>query len=164
MARNAVLDAQEVLEAYWADTNGDVVFPVDPVKIATLMDADVFVDALPLGVSGCITKRADMRAEIILSEDNGPQRQRFTCAHEIGHLYSRRADRQFEYKDYRDGRAADGVDSEEIYANRFAAALLMPAKFVRQFHEMGLPVSHLARRFGVSVPAIEYRLKNLGLA
>jgi Zn-dependent peptidase ImmA (M78 family) len=45
----------------------------------------------------------------------------------------------------------------------FAAELLMPEEAVRAAHEEGLAVAEIARRFGVSPPALQWRLYNLGL-
>lgn len=164
--RNPVADANKVLELYYGDSRGDIAFPVDPVKIALRMDAVVYEADLDPGVSGKIVKKPTRRPEIYLSADNGPQRQRFTCAHEIGHLYANLQNHgeEFAFTDYRDGRAAQGIEGAEVYANQFAAALLMPAKHVKRFVDEGMPVNHLARRFGVSDAAMAFRLKNLRLA
>jgi Zn-dependent peptidase ImmA (M78 family) len=92
------------------------------------------------------------------------RRQRFTCAHEIGH-YVRRTEHpeEYEYIDYRDALAAQGTDQEEIYANKFAASLIMPAAEVRRLANQGMSDLQMASRFDVSVEAMQYRLQNLGL-
>src|ERR1700686_5518950 len=68
-----------------------------------------------------------------------PHRQRFTIAHEIGHLELHRdiisanvhVDRQFPIL-MRDAISATGTDQMEIQANQFAAELLMPLALVDQ--------------------------------
>jgi len=91
-------------------------------------------------------------------------RQRFTCAHEIGHYVRRGQDpNRTSFVDYRDTLAGLGRDTDEIFANQFAAALLMPAPLVVRFRRAGDSISTLAERFGTSVQAMEIRLRNLRL-
>ncbi|MDC8980970.1 ImmA/IrrE family metallo-endopeptidase [Mycobacterium marinum] len=162
--RNPVAEAQEVLMTHWADSGGNLSFPVDPVKIARQMGAAVFLDDLQPGVSGQL-EADDWGQTILLSCDNGPNRQRFTCAHEIGHM----VDRNLRggppvFTDYRDGRASEGTDAAEIYANQFAAELLMPAEHVRNLAAAGWSTQQLASRFGVSQAAMSIRRDNLRCA
>ncbi|MGV0738239.1 ImmA/IrrE family metallo-endopeptidase [Mycobacterium syngnathidarum] len=162
--RNPVADAQEVLDQYWADSGGDLRLPVDPVKIARQMGAAVYLDNLAPGVSGQL-EADDWGQTILLSPDNGPNRQRFTCAHEIGHLVDRaKRGGPAVFIDYRDGRAAEGTDAAEIYANQFAAQLLMPAAEVRKLAAQGWSTQQMATRFGVSQAAMSIRRDNLRCA
>ena len=57
---------------------------------------------------------------------------------------------------------SQGSDPEEIYANQFAASLLMPREKVEEMHGT-LNTAALAYEFGVSAEAMHYRLVNLGL-
>lgn len=160
VVRNPVADAEEVLDRYWADSGGDLRFPIDPVRIARLLGAEVYVDNLAPGVSGQI--EAGDEPTIFLSIDNGPNRQRFTCAHEIGHLVSRKKyGGTGNFVDYRDGRAGAGTDPEEIYANQFAAELLMPRRTVQADAERNRSTESMARKYGVSVAAMAIRRDNL---
>jgi len=92
---------------------------------------------------------------------------RFTLAHELGHLLAHRK---------RDGHVdlerAGRKPPEERFADIFAAALLMPTRGVRErftsIREASQEISdvdvlYLARAFGVSYPAMTYRLQNLRL-
>ena len=104
-------------------------------------------------------------------------RQRFTVAHEIGHFVMHTSsnqqqrlfvDRSTMFK--RDGDSSTGDDLQEIQANKFAAALLMPEKLIREAiatSDFDLDdeddVNDLAKRFNVSAAAMTFRLKNLGL-
>jgi len=103
-------------------------------------------------------------------------RQRFTIAHEIGHLLLH--DREiFVDKvvkvNFRDKRSSLAVDREEIAANAFAAELLMPkncvtaelSSMLKAKPEIGTEdlIINLANTFDVSKPAMEYRLINLGM-
>ena len=164
MTRNPVEDAKHILDTYWADSGGDYRFPIDPVAIARSMGASVLVADLPSRVSGQVSMD-DWGSTIFLSRDNGPQRQRFTCAHEIGHIFDRTrpgASRK-NFVDYRDDRAASGTDIDEIYANRFAAELLMPSSEVASLAQRNWSTEAMARRFGVSVQAMAIRRDNLKL-
>ena len=113
-------------------------------------------------IAGAIEKRKGRPAHIYLSRADHPNRKRFTCAHEIGH-FVKRSGEDFEYVDYRDGTASMGFDEGELFANSFAAALLMPEREVRRLHGMRVPEQELAATFGVSEAAMVNRLKNLRL-
>ena len=104
-----------------------------------------------------------------------PNRQRFTMAHECGHLVLHRdqvtrevhVDKAFPML-MRDAVSAASVDPMEIEANLFAAELLMPEFLLAG--ELGgaafdidddAAVTALARRFRVSLSAMQFRLGNL---
>jgi Zn-dependent peptidase ImmA (M78 family) len=104
-----------------------------------------------------------------------PNRQRFTIAHECGHLLLHRAEITREIhvdKNFpmlmRNALSATGADEMEVEANFFAAELLMPAEFLAQ--SLGnepfdiddeSAVSALAKEFKVSTSAMRFRLGNL---
>jgi Zn-dependent peptidase ImmA (M78 family) len=155
--RNAEAAAEEVLAAHWDDS-----VPVDPARIAHQMGIDVSDARLDPDVAGAIEKREGRPPHIYLSASDHPNRKRFTCAHEIGH-FAKRSGEDFEYVDYRDGTASMGIDQGELFANSFAAALLMPEKEVRRLHGIGLHEHDMALTFGVSEAAMVNRLKNLRL-
>jgi Zn-dependent peptidase ImmA (M78 family) len=117
------------------------------------------------GVSGVIQKKAGRDAAIYLNDKDHPNRQRFTCAHELGHYvnHTNNGVLDYEFVDYRDQLAAEGTDPEEVYANRFAAALLMPAGEVRTLKRGGYDLVQLAYRFRVSEEAMTIRLASLDL-
>jgi Zn-dependent peptidase ImmA (M78 family) len=50
---------------------------------------------------------------------------------------------------------------DEIFANKFAAALLMPKEEVERLEHDGLSPALLALKFGVSEEAMNFRLDNL---
>lgn len=164
-------DARELLKTAWTAGGGDAVpLPVDPFAIAQELGIKAFSAPLDNGVSGMLIKRAGEDAEIYVHAADSTNRQRFTCAHEIGHYVRRVAaeDTEWEYIEHRDLLTSQGTSSDEIYANQFAAALLMPREVVEaryielESHGLGAAPS-LAVEFGVSADAMQYRLKNLGL-
>lgn len=162
--REAALD---VLAAHWVDGEGRVNFPVDPVRIANSLGVDVVRANLEQDVSGLLVKEpAAENARIFLNRRDHERRQRFTCAHEIGHLAKRGAsiDERIGYVDSRDTLSSAGTDAEEIWANAFAAELLMPAVAVRTLWAQGKSVPKVARTFGVSEEAMQVRLAKLRLS
>jgi Zn-dependent peptidase ImmA (M78 family) len=159
---NPEIDASELLNAMWRGKN----LPVDPVQIAWDLGLNVVETDLPENISGALIKDLDKDPVIFLSKADSNNRKRFTCAHEIGHYAYRLANNgsHYEFVDFRDGSSATGDNQEEVYANQFAANLLMPADEVAQLSNQGLPSFLIAQHFGVSDDAIRFRLKNLRLA
>jgi Zn-dependent peptidase ImmA (M78 family) len=98
-------------------------------------------------------------------------RQRFTLAHELGHIQLHRQRLEEEvHLDRgslrRDWLATQGIDAHEIEANVFASELLMPKRILDAIIGGRLidledddVVDVLARRFRVSSAAMRYRLQ-----
>lgn len=147
------------------DVWGDRGYPVDPVWIANQLGIRVIEAQLKPDVSGALVKKQDADPVIVLNATDSRVRQRFTCAHELGHYVSRSGQvaNEYEYVDLRGPTASAGYDQDEIFANRFAAALLMPEDEVRRLRNEGIHPLLIATRLGVSSDAIGYRLKNLGI-
>jgi Zn-dependent peptidase ImmA (M78 family) len=145
-----------------------VKLPVDPVAIARFLGINVYKADLSANLSGMIAKMGpDRGTDIIINDQHAPVRQRFTVAHELGHYFAihndpNRVDRPFIHR--RDQLSACGTDDEEVFANRFAAQLLMPDDEVRRAAQLGADAARLAPRFHVSLDAMTNRLKNLGIA
>lgn len=153
--------AEEVRLEFWRD-----VFPVDPVVIAKQMDLKVIEAELPAPVSGGLLRKDGDDPVVVLNESEPKTRKRFTCAHELGHYVYRLetgCDREFEYTDLRNHLSSMGMDKEEMFANRFAGALLMPRSKVEELMKNHLPVLVMAHKFGVSADAMRVRLKVLNL-
>ena len=138
----------------------------------TITDFDLGVD-----VSGVLVLK-EGKATIGLNPNNHPVRRRFTIAHELGHfflehqrggLFVDNHKKNFAVL-YRDAQSSTGEILQEQEANAFAAALLMPKKWlearIRKFNfdltdETDLQM--LARQFEVSSQAMAIRIANLGL-
>ncbi|HEO9763157.1 TPA: ImmA/IrrE family metallo-endopeptidase [Escherichia coli] len=161
MATNPREHARRVLDTFWCGRG----FPVDPAKIAHDMGLDVFITDLPGKVSGALIKQKDQDPAIFLNSNDNKVRQRFSCGHELGHYIARQASHsdEYEYVDLRGETASAGTHPDEIFANKFAAELLMPVDEVRKLHADGQPSYIMAHYFGVSDDAMTYRLKNLRL-
>lgn len=162
---STVLDPKATAGRIRATLWGSRGFPVDPVWLANEMGLDVIEAQLPERVSGALIKEADKDPVILLCATDSRVRKRFTCAHELGH-YAYRTDRNqdhYEYVDLRGDSAREGRHPEEVFANQFAAELLMPEETVRELHRQRYSPVLMAQHFGVSDDAIRFRLKNLRL-
>ena len=158
-------DAGVALQWWAKDAQGRPMLPVAPLQIARNLGLDVFLSELEPDVSGVLVKQDGGIPTIYLNFRDALVRQRFSCAHEIGHFWRRRgAVNNFGYVDRRGILASAGTDTEEIYANRFAAELLMPLELVREFAAGGSTAETLASTFFVSIDAMRYRFANLGLS
>jgi Zn-dependent peptidase ImmA (M78 family) len=147
---------------------------VDITALARRHGADVVVEALGSDVAGMLVREQN-RVVIGVNGSDPETRQRFTVAHEIGHLLMHRGRPLLVDAvriNLRDSRSSMATDGEEIEANSFAAELLMPRDLVllqfRQAANAGTRsyerlAEDLAEGFGVSRQAMEYRLANLGL-
>jgi Zn-dependent peptidase ImmA (M78 family) len=160
--------AKELLTTVWAPGWSDLPYPVNPAKIAESLGLKVYTVGLDQDVSGMLVKRAGRDPEIYLNASDSKNRQRFTCAHELGHYVKRTLSgdvspsEDWESIDLRNQLSASGTDPEEVWANKFGAALLMPRALVEKLHrELAVPA--LAYEFGVSSDAMSLRLQNLGL-
>ena len=165
---DAERDARELLERAWLKEDPPRLhLPVDPFAIARKLGIEVYTDyELSLDVSGLLRKRAGYEdPEILLNARDSRNRQRFTCAHELGH-YTQRVKRgeddAWEYIDRRDSLSSKGLAPEEVYANQFAAELLMPSGAVDS-RAADSNAAVLALDFGVSGDAMRFRLENLDL-
>lgn len=151
-------DAERILDTLWTPMR----IPVDPVKIARRLGIEVIEAELARNVSGALVKRPDEDPVIMLNGRDSPNRKRFSCAHEVGHFVKRSDDPdEYEYIDLRGARASAGTDADEVYANAFAAELLMPEKEIKR--RKGKSEVEMAVAFDVSREAMHNRLKNLGL-
>jgi len=124
--------------------------PVDVKWVARSIGVLVFHDATS-DATGMLVQTAE-GAYIHVSPRDSLVRQRFTIAHELGHLLLHP-----ESTHYRDATFAG--TRLEIEANRFAADLLMPMWMIDAAVEAhGADVKRLARMFQVSEAAMDLRL------
>jgi Zn-dependent peptidase ImmA (M78 family)/DNA-binding XRE family transcriptional regulator len=142
--------------------------PVDVVRLAELCGALVLYEPFPPELSGLVFAEGG-GAVIGINAEHFEVRQRFSIAHELGHLlfghHRTGAAQQFHIDINVDQGAPPDYDwREERAANDFAAELLMPRKFVADLHRPGMDPRDLAREFRVSQVAMSYRLANLGLS
>ena len=145
-------------------------FPVPVERIAR--DEGIKVEYAPL--DGELSGLAYIREGITVIGVNSlhaSSRQRFTLAHELGHVVLHRPElEKAVHVDKgslrRDATAAAGVDRLEIDANAFASELLMPQELLAQALagktvdlEDDEMIRNLAKRFRVSEAALRFRLE-----
>jgi Zn-dependent peptidase ImmA (M78 family) len=149
--------------------------PVPIDRVASGLKLKTEASILGEDISGLLVVE-NRRGAIGYNATHARVRQRFTLAHEIGHyvLHVKDSVQSILFVDkyvaFRDDDSSAGNDKEEVEANAFGAALLMPARLVREEikkDKLDLDdeddLSALAKRFHVSMSAMSYRLVNLGL-
>jgi hypothetical protein len=157
-----------------------------PVERIAAKHALIVREDLPSDVSGMLVPlevaNGAAKWAIVVNAQDPPVRQRFTIAHELGHLLIHKystphADGRYQVR-FRDERSARGSVLEEIEANQFAAELLMPEGEIRAIaKKLRLDVadsaldklamaklSEAAGRLQVSAQALSFRIANLGMS
>lgn len=157
------MQATALLAQHWVTPEGAYPLPVDPIYLARQLGMEVYLSDLASEVSAVLVAHPGQQTGIYLNRSDAKVRQRFSCAHEIGHYLRRRASgqEQFGFIDRRDHFSSTGIDPEERWANQFAAALLMPASLLQSSPQRD--PHQLAPVFDVSAQAMKHRLANLGL-
>ena len=152
--------------------------PVPVERIARLRGAEIRYVSFDGDISGMLAREGNGFL-IGVNSLHPKTRQRFTIAHEIGHLelnhlgqYGEQEiliDRHFKVM-LRDEKSSQASDPMEIEANSYAAELLMPTSMLiveRELRSSGLDyeddelIHNLAVRYKVSRQAMTFRLANL---
>jgi Zn-dependent peptidase ImmA (M78 family) len=148
--------------------------PVPVEDIARRLGAELRYEAFDGDVSGMLYREGNERPAVIgVNSRQAATRQRFTVAHEIGHLELHQGQPVFVDSFVRVNWRAGKSGREEVEANAFAAELLMPRQFIEReidaavtrhgtLHRDAL-IDELVRTFKVSPEAMSYRLSNLGV-
>lgn len=160
---NPESDATEVLTTYWAREDGTIPLPVDPIAIARKAGIKVFTAPLAPDIFGNLFMSPGRDPEIYINQADSYNRQRFTCAHELGHWAKHVAEgvESEHLEDHRSSLSTTGKNPVETYANQFAAALLMPAQEVQHLRERGYGPVAVADQLRVSPDAAAFRVENL---
>lgn len=119
--------------------------------------------------SGSILINKNMRFQIFISPFTSIERDRFTIAHELGHLflhYPKVRDQMTDDEVFRATRYVDLTNQNQQVAEReanwFAAALLMPKDdFTKVYQEHGKRQAEI--EFNMSTAAVRIRAQSLGL-
>jgi len=162
------------------DTFGVRSAPVPVDRIAKGLGAQLRFSPLDEELSGMIFI-SEGTPIIGVNSLHPPNRQRFSIAHEIGHLVLHRnlisgkvhVDKEFRVQLVtlnRDATSALGTEGIEIQANQFAAELLMPTEwFIKALPSQHSdidnegPLDELAKKFRVSRQALDFRFRNLAV-
>lgn len=151
--------------------------PVDLEYIARELEIDIQYEPFQGELSGVLIRNEDKKEYIIgVNETHPLNRQRFTIAHEIGHFLLHEGNETFIDKsiktNLRNETSSMGYDAEEVEANAFAAALLMPEDFIYDYldnlggcldYNDDEEIKEMARLFQVSPQALMIRLGKLGV-
>ena len=159
--------------------------PIDPFKLAKEIGITINNKMTweKLGYDGEIYLNDKNEPEIWINSTMHQNRQNFTLAHEIGHLYNDVLPNIENFQDpikddYTTLRRSNNWDQKEMKANKFAANLLMPVDEIKRIGKetiemyqaehnnqkisIDLLVNKLAQQFQVSEEAMKYRLINIG--
>lgn len=149
--------------------------PVPLEQLAESCRASIRYEPFDGEVSGMVHCLRSGGGVIGVNSEHSRTRQRFTIAHELGHLLLH-SDEEFHIDEKRplarrDEVSSLAVDPREIEANQFAAELLMPEAFVRESVDALVAedsdvtveeaIDKLARAYQVSTIAMTHRLTNL---
>lgn len=104
----------------------------------------------------------DLAPFIVLNRKDSVAAQIFTLMHEVAHLF--RATEGISSVDFRtlDIRYSKNVNTEEVFCNATAAAILIPASYLVNDRYDEQDIRSLASHFNVSNLFVFYRLKSLG--
>ncbi|HCY62801.1 MAG TPA: toxin [Oxalobacteraceae bacterium] len=158
---DAKKSAYQVLDKAWRGHS----FPVDPKAIAVAMGLTVLEAELPETILGGVIKDADKNAVVMLNQCDSDDHKRFNCAQKLGYYIeqSRQHAECYKYVEFRVRQGSMDSGVSEIFADAFAASLLMPELAIRQLARKGMAFKGMTRHFGVTAEALEYRLKQLGI-
>lgn len=140
--------------------------PVDLNRVASALQLPLVQWEFPDFLSALIVEVEDDDYVIGVNHHHAKNRRRFSVAHELGHAALRhQAGYYLEFFDASLGEPPNFNAADEREANRFAAALLMDERWLREDWAAGeRNLVKLARRYQVSQEAMSFRLSNLGLA
>lgn len=149
-------------------------FSIDIDKIITLCDISIKYEKTDH--SGYANHE---NKTITVSKNESPNRQRFTKAHELGHIILNHRDTGISYRKYGEDYG-DIIESiKEREANQFAAELIMPEKIVKKAIEKSMEelnynlddrfnendvdriITEACQKMNVSKLAFQIRIKNL---
>lgn len=154
--------AEDILEIYNISVPVENIFEVVKILGGTIQKENSFLD-------GTVERDGD-GFRIIISSFQDEKRERFTIAHELGHLFLHmgyKTNQKLWERQINNTYHRIGNSEKEYQANEFAAAFLMPAseyiKVLKKLEKNGMvDTSKIAEYFKVSVEAASNRGKFLG--
>ncbi|KOO43081.1 ImmA/IrrE family metallo-endopeptidase [Priestia koreensis] len=171
---------EKIMKEYIADVTRVI---RETLKLQTPINLELLVERLGGKIIESANIDENMEAKIEKVEDSFvitidpnryPKRQRFSIAHELGHLflhmgYLINPEKWNSTNEYIDSvYYRYGYNLEEFEANEFAACLLMPLEEFLNISKQNLNgefynIEEIAKYFNVSTQAVSYRGKILGL-
>jgi Zn-dependent peptidase ImmA (M78 family) len=151
--------------------------PYDPLKAIELLKGNVLYDITDNNMDAYIEKHDNNSFIIHLNPSKPDSRERFTVAHEIGHLFLHMGylinttqwnSDNLQFNDSVFYRTDNNYSILEYEANEFAAAFLMPKdEFIsvaeRNLNNNKYTIDPIADYFGVSIIAAKNRGKWIGI-
>ncbi|KUP25799.1 ImmA/IrrE family metallo-endopeptidase [Paenibacillus sp. DMB5] len=167
----AVKSAEKLLNKHRITTP-----PINVESIAKNLNIDIQYEPFDGQLSGVLIRDSQTSTYVIgVNDKHKKNRQRFTIAHEIGHFllhkgHETHIDTAITVN-FRNSISSNGLRSEEIEANAFAAALLMPEELLEEYinenydgyidYNDDEQIKTMADAFGVSTQALMIRLGKL---
>jgi Zn-dependent peptidase ImmA (M78 family) len=151
--------------------------PYDPEKVVQELGGQIIQDIDNMAIDAYIKKKDEDSFVISLNRKKPFLRERFTIAHELGHLFLHMGflinkdlwKKQEEFQDsvYYRYRMTGNYNQEESEANEFAAAFLMPrdefrSQIYKNLSNNKIDIRVIASYFQVSPSAVLTRAKWLG--
>lgn len=160
----------DVLARALLDAHGIESAPVDPVRLAEALGVTLVTVPMSDDITGLFVREPE-RVVVGVNQSLSPRQQRWAVAHGIGHSrFSRGRTRIVDsYVRLHAAAPESPTDREEIEANRFATALLLPEHLVRTaVRETPITgardaIDRIAKAFDVSGSVAEGRLVQLGI-
>jgi Zn-dependent peptidase ImmA (M78 family) len=152
--------------------------PYDPKEAVTLLNGEIRENIVDSNIDAVIKKNGVNSFIIFLNRTKPLVRERFTVAHELGHLFlhmgyllEKTKWDSMSNNDFQDSaffRMSDNYTQEENEANEFAASFLMPKKEFLVVAKQNLDnskynIAPIAEYFNVSEPAAINRGRWLGI-
>ena len=137
--------------------------PIDLNYLLKKLNIDLERAHLPSRVDGMALSVKFARGLVVVNADRLKTRERFTIAHEIGHIlrhYPRIKQKGGLFLEEKNSMFISICERE---ANIFATELLMPRAEVIAFHQRTKSIQELAGMFQVSKQAMSIRLEELKL-
>jgi Zn-dependent peptidase ImmA (M78 family) len=157
--KEAKRDAERLLRI-----TGNQGVAVEPQGIANRLGVQVLEGRFTVEAFGGLQMKPGKDPRIVMDCRDGLIRRRMTCAYELGHFLVQSAHtNSYRRVDMRESESASEEMPEEIYAEEFAACLLMPEEVVRTLAELGMDDLEMAVWLVVSLEAIQNRLRDLNL-
>ena len=157
----AEYSAKEVLDGFYKGKEISLPIPIEEIAKHLGLTVQV-VNFTEANVSGVYQRDSK---SIYVSDKDSEERRVFTIAHELGHaiMHKDYPGEVFYRNDTVPTNGSGLPDPKEQEANWFAASILMPREIVEKYWKFAKDEREMADLFGVSYPAIHYRLKNLFL-
>lgn len=153
--------------------NNGLTVPISVEQALEDLGVEVRYVLLEEHISGSVVFNADSTI-VLVNQDHSKYRQRFTLAHELGHILLHKGTKPVmidsKQVEWRRENANPEDFYQEVEANVFAANLLMPEESIYEyleFHQIFWPdendVPNMAKVFKVSKAAMRIRLLSLGI-